>query len=207
LGAPTLVDGGFNGWWVEPGTTDVVVDWRPGRLLWVAIALSAAATLSAIGLVARRRVVGGARAVGEHATAGWSDGPVPAPWRTPTPLSGIAVVVAWTAPAALLVGPGWGLLAGLGGAVAHRHRTVPLAALGALATVATVGVGVVALELRRAPAHDLGWPAAFEPLHGFGMLAFALLVTSVVTDSDSAPMRLSRGAGAGTPDAAGDATG
>ena len=65
LGAPTLIDGYANGWYVTPTGSEpieITLTWTPQRILWIAIALSALALASCVALVVvttarRRRVV------------------------------------------------------------------------------------------------------------------------------------------------------
>lgn len=180
-GPPMLVDGGFNGWLLAPGTSEIVVSWPPQRYQTAALVVSAATTLGALALIIRRRRGDDQ----DDSTAPDDEPPRLALEVSPSARSAAFVVMAWAVPAGVIAGPGWGVAAGAVGIIAHRCRSLPLAALAAMCTVATVGLGVVALEIRRSPAHDLGWPGAFEPLHGFGMVAFALLVTSVVLDADA----------------------
>ena len=59
LGPPELVDGGFNGWWIEPSTTDVVVTlrWTAQGPLNVALAVSIVGVVACLTLIviSRRR--------------------------------------------------------------------------------------------------------------------------------------------------------
>ncbi len=63
LGMPRLVDGYANGWMVTPSTStfDVTLEWTPQRTVWASLALSVAAVLACIAIVAatwwRRRDV------------------------------------------------------------------------------------------------------------------------------------------------------
>lgn len=175
LGAPVLVAGGFNGWWLPPGTEEVTVHWGPQRILVIALALSALTAAVAVGLVLvdRRRV---ADEVVPAARPQWS-------WeRSPTRQPGWLVVVLWAVPAFLLAGPAWAVLGLVGGLVAQRFRTVPVAALTTLVSVGVIGLAVTYLERRDAPFPGGGWPTTFESLHWIGMFAFATLAASALTD-------------------------
>ncbi len=62
LGAPTLIDGYANGWYVTPTGSEpieITLTWTPQRVIWIAIALSALALAGCIALLivttARRR--------------------------------------------------------------------------------------------------------------------------------------------------------
>lgn len=176
LGPPTLLDGGFNGWWVESGP--VTVRWEPQRAQNVAFLLSLLTAIGAIVLVVldrRRHPVDAASPV---------VGPVWSWTRPEATAPGWAIVVLWALPALLLAGVVWAVLAAIGGAVAAWRREVPLAALTALSTVGVIGLAVTFLERRDAPFPGGGWPATFDSLHWLGMFAFAMLATSVLTDPD-----------------------
>ncbi|HMK12704.1 MAG TPA: alpha-(1-_3)-arabinofuranosyltransferase family protein, partial [Acidimicrobiales bacterium] len=64
LGAPTLIDGYANGWYVTPtgsGPIEITLTWAPQRIVWIAIGLSTIALVVSLGLIAvawarRRRV-------------------------------------------------------------------------------------------------------------------------------------------------------
>lgn len=178
LGGPTMIDGGFNGWWIEPGRSEVAVRWAPQRLQTLALVLSAIVTLVAVVLVVRDRRRPATAVAAVTVTPVWS-------WDRPVRTGPVWVVpIAWAVPALLLAGPIWGAVALVGGVVAHRLRTVPIAALTALVTVGVIGLAVAYVERRDAPLPSGGWPSAFEGLHAFGMLAFGLLVTSALTERD-----------------------
>ena len=55
LGAPQLVDGYANGWYVPAGLikgpTTVTINWRPQEVVWAAIGVSAVALAASVGLV------------------------------------------------------------------------------------------------------------------------------------------------------------
>lgn len=177
LGDPVLIDGGFNGWWLEPGTERVTVTWGLQRAQNLALLLSLAAALVALVLLVLDRRT--AAAGGDNAVA-----PVPVfAWeQTPSGHPSWVIVALWTVPALLLAGPAWALLGFVGGLVAQRYRAVPLGALTALAAVAVIGLAVTYLERRDAPYPGGGWPTTFDSLHWIGMFAFAALAASVLTD-------------------------
>ena len=54
LGAPTLIDGYANGWYVTPTGSEpieITLTWTPQRILWIAIALSALGLLGCIAIL------------------------------------------------------------------------------------------------------------------------------------------------------------
>jgi arabinofuranan 3-O-arabinosyltransferase len=178
LGAPALVDGGFNGWWLEPGTERVTVRWGLQRNQNLALAVSLVVGLVAVVLLAldRRNAVATVIPAASAPTWTWE--------REPSRRSGWSIVALWTLPALLLAGPAWALLGLVGGLVAQRYRRVPLGALTTLAAVAVIGLAVTYLERRDAPYPGGGWPATFESLHWIGMFAFATLASSALTDEE-----------------------
>ena len=181
LGAPTLVDGNANGWYLEPSTapTTVTVSWTAQRPLNIAFALSALGALLAIALVGfdRRRSDDAdaiARAprfatLGDHTT------------RRPAAITvGVGVVAT-----ALFVGWAWAfvaLLLGIPTVVLRRNRL--LAAIGAVIVLGT-GVVVVAVVRADRPYPGAGWPIRFEWLHGWTLLGVVLLTVSTLFATDA----------------------
>lgn len=178
LGEAVLIDGGFNGWWLEPGTDRVTITWGVQRPQTVALLLSAITAMVAVAILAhdRRRGAVIALPVAEVPRWGWE--------RTPSRQPAWLVVLLWTLPPLLLAGPSWGLLGLVGGLIAQRHRSIPLAALTTLTTVTVIGLAVTYLERRDAPYPGGGWPSTFDSLHWIGMFAFATLAASALTDEE-----------------------
>ena len=182
LGPSRPVDGGFNGWWIEPtgGSVVVEVSWTAQRALSWALALTVVAALFAAALVARdlrsRRSGDCIRA----ATPRWwaDSGLLPERSRRLT-------AVLWPLLAGLLVSPVWALWGALGGLVAvvtGRRRLPELTALAGL----LVAAGFVTVRERRiAPLPNGGWPTAFEPAHGLGMFAVASLLVGALVALDA----------------------
>jgi arabinofuranan 3-O-arabinosyltransferase len=179
LGAPRLVDGGFNGWYLPPRTsaTTVELDWTPQPVLTVALVLSGLAALACILLVVadRRR----------HPMA------APGAPRLTTRWSGrdrrqLAVVVAvWVLVAALVVEPWWGLVAAAIGAVAVLLRSMRVIGVVAIGMAAVGGVTVVLRVVRDRPFPNAGWVLHFEDLHRPGLfLVTALLASALLTDRE-----------------------
>lgn len=178
LGPPTLVDGGFNGWWLAPGTDRVTVSWDVQWIQMLAFALTLVTVVVAVGLLVHdlRRAPTAPVAAARPPRWSWDR----APSSRPTWL----VILSWVVPALLLAGPLWALLAFVGGVVGHRFASVPLAALTTLVTVGVIGLAVAVVERRDAPFPGGGWPGTFDWLHWIGMFAFATLATSALTDDD-----------------------
>jgi arabinofuranan 3-O-arabinosyltransferase len=176
LGAGQLVDGGFNGWRLDPSDEPrtVTFRWAPQRTVTIGLWLSALAVVGCIALVVadrRHRPLTGPPAprlislAREH-TQGrrrWAG-------------SGIAAGAGL-----LLAGPGWAVLAlaiGLVAAALGRPRLLAAAAL-----AIWVGCGAIVLwrVVRYRPFPNAGWPGTFEDLHRPGMLVLALLAGSLAS--------------------------
>ena len=181
LGDPTMVDGGFNGWWIEPGrgTRTVTARWTSQGQLDAAIAVSAASALLALGLLVRSRFRPAPVRTHRDAVPALDDLGGPTGNR-------LVSVAAWVILPVVLIGPVWGVwgaLAGAAGALTRRRR---LGELVALAAVVTLGAAVTVIERRNAPFPNGGWPAEFEHLHGIGMFALVALLVGVVTEQEQA---------------------
>lgn len=171
LGPPTLIDGGFNGWYLPASTTPTTVELRwtaQGPVTWgLTIGALTAVLLLAIVLTARR---------------------IPAP-TLPAPmwaharrtrrraLIGGAVLVVL---AALLIAPIWGLIALVptGVAVAlNGRRPNRLLELVGLCCCGAIAIAVVAIERSERPFPNAGWTLEFDQLNGlaiFGVLTLAV---------------------------------
>jgi arabinofuranan 3-O-arabinosyltransferase len=179
LGAPVLVDGGFNGWWIEPTSEPIVVRvrWTAQRPLTIAIILSSIAVVVAAGLVIldrRRRAATELPAVTGPVLIAGGD-------LHSTRLRSIVLVVAWAGLSALLIAPEWalwGVVAGIGALLLRRCRVPELTALASLLVVALV---VVVRQRRSAPTPNGGWPGTFESVHALGMFAVVSLLVGVLT--------------------------
>lgn len=166
LGAPTLIDGNANGWWLDPTTsaTTVEITWPVQRRLNIAFALSLLAVVACIILIAGRRLTGSS-----------AISPAPAQHSRPDR--------AW-----LFVGG-----AALAGALfIDWIWAVPIAAVWAAAVllkkpavVAWIGVAIIAgaaltmtwIVRSESPFPDAGWPIRFEWLHPWTLLGVVLIVT------------------------------
>lgn len=181
LGAPTLVDGNANGWWLEPTTigTKVEVSWTAQRPLNIAFLLSALFALACIVLIVwdRRResdptvvtpkvvVVGSGRSGFER----------------PVIVGGAAALIG----GALFVGWIWGLAAGVIWAAAAGIRRVRLVGWLGWGIVIAGGLVVTWVVRSERPFPNAGWPVRFEWLHGWTMLGIVLITAAaLVPDRD-----------------------
>ncbi|HEU5109700.1 MAG TPA: hypothetical protein VFT95_14255, partial [Micromonosporaceae bacterium] len=172
LGPPTMVDGGFNGWWIPPadGPTVVTLEWTSQRPLTIALVLSVIAMVACIVLavIDRRRRSDEVRV--RPARLEFPGRPA----SRPALVAGAAV---WIVAAGLLVGPVWALAAAAGSAVilalARRPRLAGLVTLGALAFIAAAIIWIVRTEQ---PGPFAGWPARFDRLHTLGLFAAVSLL-------------------------------
>lgn len=179
LGAPTLIDGGFNGWRLPAATGPVVVEvrWTAQRRLDVSLVLSAVAAIAAIVVLVRDRRRGDGAAM--PATA--APELVTSDRRPRIP---VVAAVLWPALAGILISPSWVLWGALAAAIALAAGRPRLAEWTAAASVLVVSVLVVAREWRSAPLPNGGWPAEFESLHRLGMFAAAALLVAALTADD-----------------------
>jgi arabinofuranan 3-O-arabinosyltransferase len=185
LGEPVLVDGGFNGWWLSgsDGTIEVRVEWTRQGALDIALGLSALGALAALALALlgrprRNRLPDGP----ERATPDFAGQEL----FEPSP-RGIRYLIvlggSWFVLAGLLVAPVWALTAlpVVGAALLARRRRLP--ELVALVLLALLAANVVAREYRNKPPANGAWPAGFDSLHHWAVLAVvAALVAAVVAD-------------------------
>ncbi len=180
LGEPTLVDGGFNGWWIRPSPVPVVVEleWTAQLPVTIALIASLAIAMFALMILMSDRHRNAAAVAPTTMPPTWfvTDSTLGAT----TARTGAAI---WVVAAVLLGGPLWlagGLVGGCALVTTRRRR---LAELTTISTVATVGLATAYLERRDMPFPGGGWPITFEVLHGFGMFAVAsLLVGAVIAD-------------------------
>jgi arabinofuranan 3-O-arabinosyltransferase len=183
LGEPQLVDGGFNGWWIEGSQqpVEVTVEWTQQGGLTIAMGASLLGVAAAIVLLVldlRRR----------------RDPPQPDDSAAPARLTGterdlpfreaVLVAIAWTALAGLLISPSWALAGLVAGVALIATRIRRLAELTAWSTVVAVGVMVTIRERRNAPAPGGGWPGVFESWHAVAMFATVCVLVSVLARSD-----------------------
>jgi arabinofuranan 3-O-arabinosyltransferase len=173
LGRPSLLDGGFNGWWLPPGTDRAIVEVRwtaqdrvTGGLLVSLVAVAACAVVA--GLDRRRRAV---RSPAAARLVGWGRG---TPGRRWLPVAVCA------ASAMVLVGPLWAPPAAAVAVAASWWRRPRLLGLAA-ATLASLNALVITSRVAMThPFANTSWPGAFEKLHRPGLLVVVFLLGSLV---------------------------
>ena len=186
LGESQLVDGYANGWLIDPSSSNVHISlrWTPQRNVWIALFLSAAATLLCLVLAIRRPR--GAPLVVEE------PGPERITVRTffrsvgrdePSVRTALLVGVVAGAIAAAVIGLLAGVVTGLAvGVAAHRRRARWWLALGAPAFIAVSGLYVIVRQAHTKPTSAFEWPAQLAAVHQVAWLAVAFLVGLVVVD-------------------------
>jgi arabinofuranan 3-O-arabinosyltransferase len=168
LGPPQLVDGGFNGWWLPPSTTPVVVQfgWTAQGPVTLGLVLSSGAILACVAIILLTRRPNRRRPVAATPTR------LRGAPRRPSVLSAAVFVLT----AALLIAPAWGLvaLAVVGArAVAPRvswSTTNPIGWIGWGCAVIT-SFAVLVIERRNAPPPNAGWTESFTRLNGLALFA------------------------------------
>ena len=170
LGAPVLIDGNANGWWLEPTTdfTRVEIIWPVQRSLNIAFVLSGLAALACLVLALRDR-----RREGDPFAARFRT-PSERPTRHTLVVSGSITAAA----AAVLIGWVWALPVAaiwvLAMVVAPWRATRVIGITGA---ALIVGVGLIVTFVVRSdnPFPGAGWPLRFEWLHGWTLLGVILV--------------------------------
>ncbi len=192
LGPPVPVQGGFNGWWVEPTDHPIVVElrWTAQWGFTLAAIGSLATALACVALIVvatlTRRRSGDAQA----------DAPPHAPPAAPRPelitelapltlRRSVIVGVVWSALTGLLIAPEWAVVGAASGACMVVVRRGRLPELSALATLVTVGAAVTWLERADSPLPNGLWPARFERLHEWAMFAVVGVLCGALTASDA----------------------
>jgi arabinofuranan 3-O-arabinosyltransferase len=206
LGAPTLVNGYANGWYVDPAEVGdpgqalpVRLDWTPQRVIWIALALSALASLVCVALAlgahrSRRRAHRR-----DHVGAHGSVPPVPGRPEAPTigdtdpaPVvlgrrraalasAGLALFVLADVPiaAALPAAAAVGVVSWL---AFRRRRWAAVPGWLAAATYAAAGTLVVIGQFRFAHPADFVWPQQFPTAHLLALGALSMLAVTAVRD-------------------------
>lgn len=180
LGEPALVDGGFNGWWIEPttGRETVTVTWTAQRLVTTGIVISLLAILACCALLIAARVRVRASIEGPDEPSP----PLPAPAASRFGASGKLILFAGAV--AVAVAPLSGvvvLAAGLGELLTRRwYRPIPVMAISGLAAVMYVAVSVAVIERRENPFPNAGWTMIFVHLNGVALTAVALVAASTL---------------------------
>jgi arabinofuranan 3-O-arabinosyltransferase len=179
LGAPTQVDGGFNGWYLPPSADarTVFLKFEGQRTLTIGLVLSGVAVLACIAIVLADR-----RRRDDHVpdapllTAPWAGAHTSVwSWRSPAALTTATALAAGT----LVISPLWGLIcaaiAFACGFLLHRPRLVATVSIG---LAAYIGASMALTVVREHPFANAGFPAEFEDLHHAGMAVVVLLLAS-----------------------------
>lgn len=190
LGPPTLVDGGFNGWWIAPTDlpTTVVMKWTAQGSVTLGLLWSGAAALLAVLLVLGaivahdhwRRREGHVVRVRPELAGAW--GPRHGlRIRRAVVVSGGLIVAS-----AVLVSPGWAVTALVVGAltVASAPWQVRVMELIGLTSACVVAASVVWIERRDAPIPNAGWTFAFEHLNGLAVFAVLAITAGSFLERD-----------------------
>ncbi len=182
LGAPTLVDGGMNGWLLPPADHERVVrlHWKPQRTIWLGLVLSVLALLACIAVVGRSLFASKSQPLEP------SEGPTfVEPWRA-TSRFGWPTIVGLTAASALvsalIINPIWALPTALVVfALAWLRR------YGLVAVVGWLGIASVALlylkrqnTLKGLPG--FGWVVNVEDAHRPTLFALVLITAGLLVD-------------------------
>jgi arabinofuranan 3-O-arabinosyltransferase len=190
LGAPTLVQGYANGWLLPAGPERTIeLRWTPQRIVWAALAISAAGFLLCLGIALGALLMDRRRSAARAWAAGSTD-------------EGVAVVASGTDPTGAAIGWPVGVaiivLAGLAGgplsAVAVAGALVVLRrfpgrrwVIGVVPSllIVTVVAYMVALQIRfRLPA-GFEWPSYFVATGPLGWMAVTVMSAVVAVETIS----------------------
>ena len=187
LGTPQVVDGGFNGWWIEPSSDvrTVEMTWTPQRTIWFGFTLTLfTLALSVVILVGARSRAGlGVGRQTSPSTDVTVSGSMPVAAVSPAPIdrrrrrwSG---VVGAGVLGSLVLSGRWGAMAALIVAVATLIRRRHLVGWLAFAIVAAIACwyGWRIHQLRPFPGY--GWVVNIEAAHPWAILAIVLLAVAL----------------------------
>ena len=179
LGAPTPVDGGFNGWFIRPtdDEVEVTVEWTAQRSATFGLLLSGVfiAVAVALTLLDRSR---SARSVEDHPELASVGSTEPA-WHV-----AIGVMVGLVT-AVMFIRPAWALPVAVVGAVAIVLRRVRLVGAAGLAVALWVGGSTAWTIWRERPFPSGLWLESIDGLHFLGLLAIVLVFTTSVLPDDA----------------------
>ncbi len=189
LGAPTLVDGYANGWFIDPkghSSFTVALDWTPQNRVWIAIALSVLTCLLCLVIafltLGRRRLVARAPEWLRTAVARPSGAPVPA----------VRIVVAALLGGlgtALIVNPLTGLVVAVAVALALRFGLARWALIAAgPAMLVLAGLYITQAQWRHKYPAVFEWPTLFRFVTALGWLAIVLTAASALVDRAAQPV-------------------
>ncbi len=169
LGSGEVVDGGFNGWWLDPSEepTEMEFRWTAQGPVTSALVVTLAAIIGCLALA-----FGAARGPRVRLAA-------PTPIRSMVPIPRRRAIVAaavLVVAATALISPLWGAVALVPGAAAvlladRAVWTDRLFEATGLALAGAAALGVMAIERRDRPFPNAGWTDAFDQLNGLAVLA------------------------------------
>ncbi len=184
LGAPTLIDGYANGWYVTPtgsGPIEITLTWTPQKVIWIAIGLSAIGLAACIALIAvewaRRRA---------RVTLAVEEGPELATLRHyggATP-SGVVVAISAAITGLIL----WFIAGVLVGALAALTvvcgllwpRVRPAVILLGPGALSAAALFILAKQLRYSLEPSFEWPTYFDKVHVLGWIGVSTLLADLV---------------------------
>lgn len=189
LGPAQLVDGGFNGWWLEPTDVPVGVEFR-----WTAQAPVTGGLI--VSLLAAMICVVIVLATPRGRLEMLSGPTAPRSRRRPSRRRSIAAAAVLVGTCALLISPIWGAVALLpalvAGAAWPRGRQMsgwlaPSFEISGLAAAIAVAVGALWIERRDRPIPNAGWTEAFTNLNGLALFAVVAIAVGAMfaTDAES----------------------
>ncbi|MDQ3147541.1 MAG: discoidin domain-containing protein, partial [Actinomycetota bacterium] len=197
LGAPTVVNGFANGWYVDPQRQRdlrVSLEWTPQRGVWGALAASVAFALLCLGIVAW----GWRRAGATYLAAGSGAGPVRAELASPlayehdrsgrsaVPAHPVLLALACGLVAALMVSPVVGaiVLAAVAGSLRWgRRRGRSVLSVGSVVAFAVAAGYVLARQAWKGGLEpNFEWPSYFGVSHVLAWVAILLLSADVVVE-------------------------
>ena len=181
LGTQQPVDGGFNGWYLPPGTTsrDVQLTWQGQSTVNKGLLLTALGLLACLGLIWFDRHKRDPLEFAPPRLAALWGRPTIAPLRS-IRSAGVTCILVSTVMGGLVIAPLWGAGCGVIALVCvgvlRRPHLVGMVAIGIVCYVGGVMVYRVA---RLHPFADAGWPLVFDDLHRFGMASAVLLLAAI----------------------------
>lgn len=190
LGEPSLVDGGFNGWWLAPtaSPTEVTIRWTAqAPVTWglAVFALAAAALVAVVAVAHRPRAALGHEASGHAPVLAWN--------VAATPRRALAMGISLTVASGLLIQPLWALAGAAVGAatwgLARRGPSARLPEAVGVVVAGIVAVAVVVLARRDMPYPNAGWTETFDHLNGLALFALVCVAAGASFGDDSNPER------------------
>jgi arabinofuranan 3-O-arabinosyltransferase len=182
LGAPTRVDGGFNGWWIEPTRepVEVTVAWTaqgPVTLGLIVSLVTIAAALALIVVDRRRLAPVPARPVDEGLVA---------LGRPATATVAVVAAIAGVATAALFIEPIAAAWLAAVGALVVATRRLRVAGYAAVAVTLYVGAAVARIVDRDDPYPNGAWLEHITWLHpiALGVVALSMMAAVGARDTD-----------------------